>query len=122
MHTNGLYMVLKVARDSVKEQVFDVGHLEAVKLRLKTLLISELTPISEMVHASAHTVRSLDEEGGYLALLFKHAILCTLTTITFSVACNVGDWVEVTCDYSPGVCSEGGTGVVIAKAEGTRQF
>ncbi len=25
---------------------------------------------------------------------------------------------EVTCDYSPGVCSEGGTGVVIAKSEG----
>jgi hypothetical protein len=31
----------------------------------------------------------------------------------------VGDWVEVSCDYSPGVCSEGGTGVVIAKFEGT---
>ncbi len=25
---------------------------------------------------------------------------------------------EVMCDYSPGVCSEGGTGVVIAKDEG----
>ncbi len=35
-----------------------------------------------------------------------------------SVAVNVGDWVEVQCDYSPGVCSEGGTGVVIAKMEG----
>ncbi len=34
------------------------------------------------------------------------------------MACNVGDWVEVACDYSPGVCSEGGTSVVIAKAEG----
>jgi hypothetical protein len=27
--------------------------------------------------------------------------------------------VEVQCDYSPGVCSEGGTGVVVAKTEGT---
>ncbi len=25
---------------------------------------------------------------------------------------------QVQCDYSPGVCSEGGTGVVVAKAEG----
>ncbi len=36
-----------------------------------------------------------------------------------TVRCNVGDWVEVTWDYSPGVCSEGGTGVVIALNEGT---
>ncbi len=36
----------------------------------------------------------------------------------FLVAVNIGDWVEVQCDYSPGVCSEGGTGVVIAKLEG----
>jgi hypothetical protein len=34
------------------------------------------------------------------------------------VACRVGDWVDVACDYSPGVCSEGGTGVVVAKSEG----
>jgi hypothetical protein len=38
------------------------------------------------------------------------------------VACNVGDWADVTCDYSPGVCSEGGTGVVIAKHEGPTSF
>ncbi len=37
---------------------------------------------------------------------------------TFTVACNIGDWVQVECDYSPGICSEGGTGVVIAKNEG----
>jgi hypothetical protein len=36
----------------------------------------------------------------------------------FEVSVNVGDWVEVDCDYSPGVCCEGGTGVVIAKTEG----
>ena len=34
------------------------------------------------------------------------------------MACTVGDWVQVQCDYSPGICSEGGTGVVIAKGEG----
>ena len=35
-----------------------------------------------------------------------------------TVTANVGDWVEVSCDYSAGVCSEGGTGVVIAKSSG----
>ncbi len=35
--------------------MFDVGHLEAVKIRLKALLTSELTPISEMSHTSAPT-------------------------------------------------------------------
>jgi hypothetical protein len=35
-----------------------------------------------------------------------------------TVTANVGDWVEVSCDYSPGVCSEGGTGVLIAKSSG----
>ncbi len=35
-----------------------------------------------------------------------------------TVPCNVGDWEEVMCDYSPGVCSEGATGVVIAKDQG----
>jgi hypothetical protein len=47
-------------------------------------------------------------------------IIATLTNQFFHsvVCCNVGDWVEVQCDYSPGTCSEGGTGVVIAKVEG----
>jgi hypothetical protein len=30
----------------------------------------------------------------------------------------ISDWVEVVCDYSPGMCSEGGTGVVVVKNEG----
>ncbi len=34
------------------------------------------------------------------------------------LACHVGDWVDVSCDYSPCVCSEGGTGVVVPKNEG----
>jgi hypothetical protein len=37
----------------------------------------------------------------------------------YVVACHVGDWVEVQCDYTPGQCSEGGTGVVVAKIGGT---
>jgi hypothetical protein len=59
-------------------------------LRLKALLTSELTPISEMSHESAPKERSIDDEGKT-----KHM---TYTT----VACNVGDSVEVMCDYSPG--------------------
>jgi hypothetical protein len=51
-------------------------------------------------------------------------ILVTLTPQLFysGVCCNVGDWVEVKCDYSPGTCSEGGTGVVIAKVEGNLPY
>ena len=48
--------LLQVARESVKEQVFDVGHLEAVKSKLKALLTSEMTPVSEMTHSSAPKV------------------------------------------------------------------
>ncbi len=44
---------------------------------------------------------------------FFYEIVCGVV-----VACTVGDWVQVECDYSPGICSEGGTGVVIAKVEG----
>ena len=62
--------LLKVARESVKEQVFDVGHLEAVKLKLKALLTSELTPVSEMTHASAPKDRSVDEEGRFIVIQF----------------------------------------------------
>ena len=47
----------------MKEQVFDVGHLAAVKERLKALLTSELTPVSEMSHDSAPTHRSVEDEG-----------------------------------------------------------
>jgi hypothetical protein len=55
--------VSQVARASVKEQVFDVGHLEAVKIRLKALLTSELTPISDMCHASSTAERPIEQQG-----------------------------------------------------------
>ncbi len=45
----------------------------------------------------------------------------TAILVIDAVACTVGDWVQVECDYSPGMCSEGGTGVVIAKEEGKRE-
>ncbi len=109
----------KVARESVnKEVVFDVGHLEVVKERLRGLLRSEIVPISEMCHGGETQEKSMDEEGTISFLYF----LCTYFGKTFhsisTVTCNVGDWVQVECDYSPGICSEGGTAVVIAKVEG----
>ncbi len=78
-----MFFGLKVANESVKEQVFDVGHLAAVKLRLKALLTSELTPVSEMSHASAPKDRTIDEEGEFLSLIhsfmfFNLSPLCLL--------------------------------------------
>ncbi len=61
--TTSVQNTFKVARESVKEQVFDVGHLAAVKERLKALLTSELTPVSEMSHDSAPSHRSVEDEG-----------------------------------------------------------
>ncbi len=45
-------------------------------------------------------------------------MLIVIVPLPVPVSVNVGDWVEVQCDYSPGVCSEGGTGVVISKGDG----
>jgi hypothetical protein len=64
--------VFQVARESVKEQVFDVGHLEAVKSKLKALLTSEMTPVSEMTHSSAPKDRSVEEEGRLILIQFAH--------------------------------------------------
>ncbi len=44
---------------------------------------------------------------------------CSKVHFIVIVQCHVGDWVEVLFDYSPGVCSEGGTAVVIAMCAGT---
>jgi hypothetical protein len=101
----------------VKEVVFDVGHLEMVKKRLRGLLRSEIVPIAEMCHGGGTKEKSMEDEG----MISIVCSLCTFLVIIFcssTVACNVGDWVQVECDYSPGICSEGGTGVVIAKLEG----
>ena len=71
-----------------------------------------------MCHDDVTTNASVDDEGivSLLPLYFqKNLISQCLKT----VRCNVGDWVEVKWDYSPGICSEGGTGVVIVLNEGT---
>ena len=72
--SNSFSFVLQVARESVKEQVFDVGHLEAVKIKLKALLTSEMTPVSEMTHASAPKDRSVEEEGSLVFIMIAQLL------------------------------------------------
>jgi hypothetical protein len=80
--------------------------------------------VSDMHHDGVCQGRPIDEEG--LNILYKYHIRIVNLRLKSNiflpsyhkVTVNVGDWVEVQCDYSPGVCSEGGTGVVIAKSEG----
>jgi hypothetical protein len=113
--------MVQVAKASVKEQIFDVGYLSAVKSKLKVLLSSEITPISEMSHDGEEKERSIESEGRVCVIMFKKKNHCnTILFLQQSVTCNVGDWVEVMSDYSPGQCSEGGTGVIVAKNEGLK--
>ena len=57
------FISIKVARASVKEQVFDVGHLEAVKIKLRALLTSEITPILHMSHTVISSEQTMESEG-----------------------------------------------------------
>jgi hypothetical protein len=98
-----------------------VGHHAVVKKHLKALLTSELTAISEMSHNDCTQYASVDEEGivmSFLIFWIVSPIIHLILLLIDSVRCNVGDWVEVLWDYSPGNCSEGGTGVVIALTAG----
>jgi hypothetical protein len=106
-----------VARESAKQIICDVGHQANIKAKLKALLQSEVVPIVEMAHEGAILDRSIEEQDHCIIVLFVKRLFLN-KFLPFLVACNVGDWVQVECDYSPGICSEGGTGVVIAKNEG----
>jgi hypothetical protein len=57
------FISMKVARASVKEQVFDVGHLEAVKKKLRALLTSDITPILQMSHTVISSEQTMESEG-----------------------------------------------------------
>jgi hypothetical protein len=70
-----------------------------------------------MAHEGDNHYRSIEDEGKYFFVLFFNHLFANIPR-AYVVACNVGDWVQVECDYSPGIFSEGGTGVVIAKNEG----
>ncbi len=74
----------------MKEQVFDVGHLAAVKKKLTSLLTSEKTPLQEMSHTGEQQQLTTEMEGT------SFVRLKTLQAVTFismaQVQCNVGDW------------------------------
>ncbi len=53
-----------------------------------------------------------------MSITFDFAYTFETDTLFWLVQCHVGDWVEVKFDYSPGICSEGGTGAVIAMSSG----
>jgi hypothetical protein len=110
-------LTIKVARESAKQIICDLGHQANIKAKLKEFLLSEVVPISEMAHEGAILNRSIEEQGSSIICLFFKRVLANIL-LSNLVACNVGDWVQVESDYSPGICSEGGTGVVIAKDEG----
>ena len=109
-----------------------MGHNVVVKEHLKALLTSELTTISDMSHNEVAQHASVDDEG-FVISFFTYTILSPIQHVIpypyvnylhlifeliALVRCTVGDWVEVRWDYTPGNCSEGGTGVVIALTEG----
>jgi hypothetical protein len=52
-----------VTRESVKEQIFDVSHLDKVIEKLKSLLAGEIVPISEMVHDTEPKEANVEDEG-----------------------------------------------------------
>jgi hypothetical protein len=62
--------------------VFDVGHLQAVKAKLKALLTSEITLICEMSHTGETTDQTMESEGMLLLPVCTfhipiHDIICS---------------------------------------------
>ena len=69
--------LLQVARDSVREQIFEVGHKSLVKEKLVALLTSELVPVSLMHHDGHSESSSVEDEGHYIINL--HRLSCFKT-------------------------------------------
>jgi hypothetical protein len=71
-----------------------------------------------MNHEGICESSSVEAEGAIRVVIFVSPTYLILIFTLYVVACHVGDWVEVQCDYTPGQCSEGGTGVVVATVGG----
>jgi hypothetical protein len=56
----------QVAKQSVRDEIFDVGHHDAVKAKLRTLLTSEMVLVSDMTHDGDIQARSIEEEGDFV--------------------------------------------------------
>jgi hypothetical protein len=52
------------------------------------------------------------EDEGTISNACSSCTFIDIICMSSRVACNIVDWVQVECDYSPGICSEGGTAVV----------
>jgi hypothetical protein len=52
-----------VARDSAKEQIFEVGHHAKVKAKLVELLISEVVAVVNMNHETIIPSSNINDEG-----------------------------------------------------------
>ena len=70
-----------------------MGYLSAVKTKLKVLLSSEITPISEMSHDGEEKERSIESEGRACVLLLKkYTHSNTLLSLTQSHVTLVTGW------------------------------
>ncbi len=67
----GLWYRLQGSRSKNRFSTLAI-YLEAVKSKLKALLASEMTPVSEMSHFSAPKERSLEEEGRLIICHYAH--------------------------------------------------
>ncbi len=47
----------------MRDHIFDVGHHDAVKMKLRELLTSEMVLVSEMHHEGVAVTRTIDDEG-----------------------------------------------------------
>jgi hypothetical protein len=57
------FLPLQLAKQSVRDQIFDVGHQDAVKEKLRLLLTSEMVPITEMHHDGITLGQTIEDEG-----------------------------------------------------------
>jgi hypothetical protein len=65
---------IQLAKQSVREQIFDVGHQDAVKEKLRLLLTSEMVPITEMHHDGITLAQTIEDEGNN-ALHYIHSTI-----------------------------------------------
>jgi hypothetical protein len=70
---------LQVAKQSVREQIFDVDHHDRVKDKLRLLLTSEMVPITEMQHDGIALTKTIEEEGQYKLLQIQHNSQANMT-------------------------------------------
>jgi hypothetical protein len=81
----------KINRE-VKDTILNIAHRELLEQKNIEHLTKSVVETVEMIHALKPTMEEL--------LRTDHAM-------------KVGDWVEVLCEYAPGMCSDGGVGEIV---------